>query len=178
MYIGGYNDYELLYLIHENSYEALGIMFHKYQKLIYSKIYKYKFPSDLFDDLVQEGNLILYKAINIFNDKFNKTFTKFLELLLENRFIDLYKKFHKTYFVKCEDYKFDYEFEKIDYLDDLLLKEDETINYNNLSNKEKEIYSLKYIKNLSVNEIHKLTKYDKSSISNTIQRIKRKMINN
>ena len=111
MYIGGYNDYELIYLIHENSYEALGMMFHKYQKLIYSRIYKFKFPNDLFEDLVQECNLVLYKAINIFNDKFNKTFTKFFELLLENKLIDLYKKYYRNDFIKYEDRNLEYDFE-------------------------------------------------------------------
>ena len=79
MYIGGYNDYELLYLIHENSYEALRVMFQKYQKLIYSKIYKYHFLDCFFDDLVQECNMVLYKAIMVFNDRYNKTFTKYFE---------------------------------------------------------------------------------------------------
>lgn len=178
MYIRGYNDYELLYLIHENSYEAMGMMFRKYEKLIYSRIYKFKFPNNLFDDLVQECNMVLYRAINIFNDKFNKTFTKFFELLLENKLIDLYKRLHRIEYTKYDECGQDYNFEKIDCLDKLLLKENEKLTYNNLSKKEQEIYSLKYINKMSVNEIHNITNYDKSSISNTIQRIKRKLINN
>lgn len=177
MYIGGYNDYELLYLIHDNSYEAMGMMFRKYEKLIYSKIYKYHFNNSLFDDLVQEAYLVLYKAINIFDSRFNKTFTKFFELLLDNKLIDLYKRFNKISYLNY-DFNNEYDFNKINELDELLIKEDETIFYNTLSKKEKEIYSLKFNKKMSVSEIHKLTKYDKSSISNTIQRIKRKITNN
>ena len=121
--------------------------------------------------------MILFRAINIFNDQFNKTFTKFFELLLDNRFIDLLKKYKKSKCFIYEDIKhIDYDFDKIGYLDDLLFKEEENCIYSLLSNREKEIYSLKFIRKFSVKQIHQITKYNQSSISNTIQRIKRKII--
>lgn len=87
-----YNDYELLYLISMNIDEAKDILFWKYSFLIKSRIYRLGVPRNLWDDYYQEGCLMLYRAIKIFDDNSQMTFTNFFELILKRRIITLLRK--------------------------------------------------------------------------------------
>ena len=85
------NDNELLYLIKNHDEEALELMFKKYENLILSKIRQYHFPISNKEDYLQEGRIVLLKAIDTYRTEFEKTFTKYFELLLINRFNTLYR---------------------------------------------------------------------------------------
>ena len=108
------NDNELLYLIKNHDEEALELMFKKYENLILSKIRQYHFPISNKEDYLQEGRIVLLKAIDTYRTEFEKTFTKYFELLLINRFNTLYrinKKYEKhiwlprvLYFTKIEEH--------------------------------------------------------------------------
>ena len=87
-----YNDYELLYLVKINVEEAKEILFWKYSFLIKSRIYKMGVPQFLWDDYFQEGCLMLHKAIRIYDESSQMTFTGFFELLLKRKIITLLKK--------------------------------------------------------------------------------------
>ena len=87
-----YNDYELLYLIKINVEEAKDILFWKYSFLIKSRIYKLGVPKFLWDDYYQEGCLMLYRAIKIYDENSPMSFTGFFELLLKRKIITLLRK--------------------------------------------------------------------------------------
>jgi RNA polymerase sporulation-specific sigma factor len=83
------NDYELLYLIGERNEDALALMIEKYQPMIVSKCFHFKIRSSERDDFIQEGNLMLLHAIKIFDPSFQKSFTRFFELILTRKFMNL-----------------------------------------------------------------------------------------
>jgi len=147
-----YNDYELLYLNSLESEEARDILFKKYLYLIRKKITDFGiYNSFERADYEQEGIIILNKAIAIYKEESNMTFTKFFEMLLEHRFIDLKRKRknEKIYFISNE---------MIDYATSInneynLLYEDVNISYGLLSRLEKTIYSAAFEQNLSNKQI-------------------------
>jgi RNA polymerase sporulation-specific sigma factor len=89
------NDYELLYLIGERNEDALALMVEKYQPLIVSKCYHFKIRPSERDDFVQEGNLMLLHALKIFDPSYQKSFTRFFELILTRKFMNLMTPAHK-----------------------------------------------------------------------------------
>ena len=70
-----HNDYEILYQIKEGNQEALHLMFEKYNNLIAKKIFQFNLQYD-FEDMMQEGRMMLFKSIREFQDKHQKSFTK------------------------------------------------------------------------------------------------------
>lgn len=175
MYYGGYNDYELLYLAKELNEEAIMIIYQKYDSLIMKKAHIYQ-NSLNFDDLCQEGKMVLNKAIQKFNEIYNKTFTKYFELLIERRFIDIYRK-NKRDIINLQidnelvDY---YQQNSEEKVDSLILSEMININYQNLSTFEQKVFDYKYIENKKVSEISQILDTKAANISNAIQRIKKK----
>lgn len=87
-----YNDYELLYLISENCEIALDIMFQKYIPLIKSRMRSFHIKEWNKEDFFQEGLISLYKAISTFREDKNKTFTKYFDLILQRKFIQILRK--------------------------------------------------------------------------------------
>ena len=73
MYLG-WNDYELIYLIKEGNELALNLMYHKYSNFIRIKARELGFRGFDLDDCIQEGLLLLTKAIKTFNNDYNKSF--------------------------------------------------------------------------------------------------------
>ena len=67
-----YNDYELCYLIKDNNDKALEIMISKYSPIVKSYANRYKdYVKDTsieYEDLLQEGYIGLYKAIQNYKD--------------------------------------------------------------------------------------------------------------
>ena len=103
-----YNDYELLYLIKANVEEAREILFWKYSFLIKSRINRLGVPRFYWDDYYQEGCLMLYHAIKIYDEDSRMSFTNFFDLLLKRRILTLLKK--DRYDLNCD---------KVDYLDEI-----------------------------------------------------------
>ena len=68
------NDYELLYLIGEGNDKALDYLFFKYKHLIFKMVKRNCTSSDRYDDLVQEGYMILNDCIRSYNPHMNVTF--------------------------------------------------------------------------------------------------------
>jgi len=86
-----HNDYEIIHEIREGNHDALELMFEKYKNLIAKKISKFNLWYD-FDDMMQEGYMILYKSILSFDTEEGKTFTNYFMLNLERYFITLVSK--------------------------------------------------------------------------------------
>ena len=68
-----YNDYELIYMVHENDEESNSILLRKYSPIIgkiCSKYYK-RFNQYGYDyeDFYQEGLAAFYRAIKYYDDK-------------------------------------------------------------------------------------------------------------
>jgi RNA polymerase sporulation-specific sigma factor len=97
------NDYELLYLIGERNDDALALMVQKYQPLIISKLFHFNIRPSERDDYMQEGNMMLLHAIKVFDPTFQKTFTRFFELILTRKFINLMTPSHKQMIYLSEE---------------------------------------------------------------------------
>ena len=166
------NDYELLYLIRNHNEEALEIMFKKYENLIYSKILKYHFPINAIDDYLQEGRMTLLKAIETYNEEYEKTFTRYFELLLQNRFNTLYKenKKYRSAVIFVED-------ERLDVNTKYNKQEIKDINFDidNLSKFEKIIYKYYFENSFTISDIAEKMEVTHKQVYNSIQRIKKKL---
>lgn len=166
------NDHELLYLIRNHNEEALEIMFKKYEGLIYSKILKYRFPLNAIEDYLQEGRMALLKAIETYQESYEKTFTRYFELVLQNRFNTLYKeakKYHNS-IVLVENEEIDNN--KENQTND---KMEAYFDTGALSEVEKTIFNLYYTNNCSIEDIAKTLEMTPKQVYNTIYRIKTKL---
>lgn len=161
-----YNDYELLYLYKTNVEEAKEVLFWKYSFLIKSRIQRLGVPKIYWDDYYQEGCLMLYRAIKIYNEESKMSFTNFFELLLKRRIITLLRK----------DLRMD-EIEKIEDLDEysnyivnnninVLL---ESFDYN-FSRIEKIAYERIVVNNEKIENVAKELGINPKSLSNAKQR--------
>lgn len=164
-----YNDYELLYMVKLQDTVALDILLRKYERYIYKKAYSF-FYTDEDGDYFQEGILSLYRAIETFDDRYNKTFMRYFEVLIDRHFINLYNK-QKRYLKAIETIKME-----------LLIEEEQeeelepTLIYEFKSYAEQTIYDLYFLKNLKVSLISKKTGLDSKQIYNAIYRIKQKIL--
>lgn len=168
-----YNDFELLYMIEEDSKEALEIMFEKYKPLIYSRIKSFNIKKDYVDDFFQEGLIALYNAIEKFNPENNTTFTNFFDIVLQRRIMSVLRK-NKKYFESnciCENVDIveaytpneqNINLERIQKLESIL------------STFELEVFKLKYMKELKANEIATILNVNVNKIYNACDRIKLK----
>lgn len=169
-----YNDYEIISLIREGNNDAIELMFDKYSKLIYKKIYKFNLFYDL-DDMFQEGQMILLTSINKFSDKYNKSFTRYFEQNLERKFITIINKRKRRTEIFASNKNYIYEsnhnaFENSVYYD-ILIKEIGEI----LTNTEKMVYTLRELNNYSVSYIKSTLGLSEKVIYNSLHRAKIKI---
>lgn len=167
------NDNELLYLIKNHDEEALELMFKKYENLILSKIRQYHFPISNKEDYLQEGRIVLLKAIDTYRTEFEKTFTKYFELLLINRFNTLYRinKKYEKHIVLVEVEKVDINNKKEDKHFDL-----KEVSADALSEFEFNVFKYHFIENHTIAETVEKFNLTSKQVYNTIQRIKKKLL--
>lgn len=168
-----YNDYELLYLISEHSESALEIMYEKYRPLIYARIRDFKIAKSSVEDFFQEGLFVLHICINRFNDIYKKSFTRYFDICLQRKYLDLLRS-NRNYFYNTDLYnsldilgekKVEYtgvyvearEFEK------------------KLSKFERVIFQYKYIEDYSIKQMAEVLNIDCKKIYNALSRIKIKL---
>lgn len=166
-----YNDYELLYLSSLGGEEATSIIFEKYSFMIKKMIARFSVPAYLHDDYEQEGLLMINKAIKTYKDNSKMTFTRYVELLIYRRFIDLERIKNKRpeNLVSIDD---------IDYIIEQPEKEmllNETIDLSNLSELENKVYECKYLQGLNIKEICSKLEIKVSQVYSALERIKRKL---
>ncbi len=170
----GHNDSELLYLIKEGNQDALDIMFNKYKHFINKKIRDFNINGKSADDFYQEGLITLYEAVKKYDEKYNKTFFKFFELLLVRKFSTLLSREQRQYEI-VEKYK-----DKVQFDGQKVIRE-ETISYvvdsvvSEFSELEKKIYKYYFKENKSTEYISEKLSVPKKTVYNAVARIKYKL---
>ncbi len=166
-----YNDYELLYLVRTHVEEARDVLFWKYSFLIKSRIQRLGVPRLYWDDYYQEGCLMLYRAIKIYDENSKMSFTKFFELLLKRRILTLLRK----------DLK-ELQIEKMENFDEYpSLITDQNSHYlcesslYNLSDMEKIAYERLIVCNEKIENVAKELGLNPKSLSNAKQRTLKKI---
>ncbi len=165
-----YNDNELLYLISENDDEALEKLIEKYKPLIKSKIYLFNIEDSKKDDALQIGMETLYKAIEFFQTEQRMSFNRFFELLLERKFIDMYRHDKQRNNIIYDDEIVNKA------IDSYTIKETEKYYYfkNELSELEKVVFQKLYLEKKRISDIAKELSCDRKKVYDAINRIKRK----
>ena len=192
-----YNDYELLDFIAEADEDALKLMYKKYEPLIYQtakKMVKYTKNTGLeMNDLIQEGNIGLSKAIETFDSMSEASFYTYAKLCIERAVIS---SIIKTTRLKRRILN---ESIPIDTTDDngegndlsnlltndnnnpenILISEEKMNDIFNkvksiLTDFEMQVFELR-VNNFQIKEIMDLLDKDYKSIDNAIQRIKTKL---
>ena len=162
------NDHELLYLIRQHNDAAMEEMLTKYEPLILKMISKYQFPFAQREDYLQEGRLTLLKAIENYQEEYKKTFTKYFELLLTNRFNSLYREYQKS--------KNQVLLEDVDTVASTETKEETvTIDQSKFSPFEQQLYQYCYLEKHTIEEATVYFGVERKSIYNAIGRIKKKV---
>ena len=164
-----YNDYELLYYANQNNEEAIELILWKYSFLVKSRLKSLKVPYHLWDDYLQEANIVIYKAIKSYDSNSKLSFTNYVDMVVKSRIITLLRKDLKQINVD------------IDYLDTLQEEEKSDLTFSlnddeyNFSEREKLIFNLCFIEGKKVKEVSIITGIDCKKISDTKQRILKKM---
>lgn len=95
------NDYELVSRIRENDEDALEIIYEKYEPVIRGVAKKYYVSSDYLgvdmNDLIQEGRIALYKAINCYDQNKNTLFYTYLGICLNSHLISYCRNLNSNY---------------------------------------------------------------------------------
>ena len=169
-----HNDYEIINLIREGDNDAMELMFDKYSRLISKKIYKFNLYFE-YDDMYQEGMMILYKSINTFDESYSKSFTRYFEQNLQRKYSTiLTKKIRRQEIFKNNE---NYIYETNNNLNqnsvyyELLKKEISKI----LTNNEHLVYTLRELKNYSISFIKEKYGLNEKEIYNSLHRAKKKI---
>lgn len=86
------NDYEAIYIYkYWHSEVALNVLMDKYTPLIRSRLTSFRIRESHYEDFFQECEMSLFRAITLFDEKFDKTFTKYVELVITRKIIKLLK---------------------------------------------------------------------------------------
>lgn len=187
-----YNDFELISYIKEQNEEANEIIYEKYKPLIVNlakKMIGYKNIGLELNDLVSEGMLGLYYAIDTFDEIHNINFSCYAKKCIESKMINIIR-MTKSLKHKCLNDSISYDNTNDDFNiedivssnfnieDKIVLNED--INElmlkikDELTTLEYKVFKLKMdgLDNINIADILKKTEKD---ISNTISRIKNKI---
>ena len=85
-----YNDYELLYLINDGSEYALNLFFEKYDLYISKFILEFvSYYNENYEDLVQEGRMILFRCIKMYEPNSNTSFFTYFTVSLKRKILKL-----------------------------------------------------------------------------------------
>jgi len=169
-----YNDNEIISLIQEGNEEALNLMEEKYKLFIAKKISKFNLGYE-YDDSYQEGLIVLVRSIQRFKPIYNKSFTRYFEMNLENRFISIVRSRRRYFKFLSEKSPMLVEheiheqpklyFSKQDFDDFVLL----------LSSFEKAVFEQKFFNELGIEETANLLNCDTKKVYNAIDRIRAKL---
>lgn len=169
-----HNDYEILFLIREGNEEALGLMFEKYSPLIYKKIYQFNLQYEL-DDMVQEGMMVLDKSIRLFEEKYDKTFTRYFEQNLHRKYMSIVTmRVRRSEIFKDNElyiYETNHAVHQKSVYYELYLKEIKKI----LTKREILVYTLRELKNYSISFIRDNYELSEKTIYNSLHRAKSKI---
>ena len=193
------DDYELLYLISEDSEEATDDIFKKYEPVvnIYAKRYSHLVEGKGidFNDLYLEGLIGINSAIKNYKDQKDIKFSTFVFTCIKRKIITAVKNANrKKHSILNESYSIDYHNEEDDKngfqnlisdtsgnIEDLLVSKEESKLFNKMINNEltefeKQVYDLR-INGFSHTEICKLLNKTPKSVEAVLYRIRVKLRN-
>ncbi|XFA98236.1 hypothetical protein ACAG96_05010 [Candidatus Izemoplasma sp. B36] len=174
MVFRNYNDYEIVNLIKQGNEEAFDFMVSKYEYFIAKKIRKFNLTKN-YEDMVQESLMVLYKSIMRFDSSYNKSFMRYFELNLTNRFITIKNKVNK---------RGEFLANKLPTLYCDIIKEEPKYYLSDqeiysaldtLSKFEKKVFQLKIIEKKNIDLITKILNCKTKKIYNALDRIKNKI---
>ncbi len=169
-----YNDFEIIDLVKQGNDEAFNFMVTKYQYLIAKKIKSFNLTYE-YEDCFQETLMLLHKSLMRFDENYNKTFTRYFELNLNNFLI--------TYKGKKQRHQ-NFISEKLPLLYDFRVKEHERNYYldneiysalSSLSDFEKQVYQAKIIEDRNIKECAVYLNCEEKQVYNAIARIRNKI---
>lgn len=91
-----YNDYELIYLIREQSEEALELLIKQYNPLIGKIASCYRLKVAEYEDFFQEGLMGFVKSIYSYNEYSESTFYSYALTCVKNAIITAFRKLHRS----------------------------------------------------------------------------------
>jgi RNA polymerase sporulation-specific sigma factor len=160
------NDYEIIYLIKDHFHEdAFAFMLKKYEKFIWKNIHLLYVDEDNKYDFYQESIIMLHKAIQTFDECYNKTFTRYFELILKRRLYSL-KKEVNHYVLKEPSFFYQLESPSTQ-------KEDVVIQFDD--ERKQKVYELYFDSHRSIKYISETLQLTKKQVYNTIYLIKQKI---
>ena len=180
------NDYELIYMVKEESDEARELLVKKYDPMIKKIALHYSSKHNNgkidVDDLFQEGRLALVLALNTFNTDKDILFYTYLTVCIKRRMINILKSifnnknYLSNYNLSIEDSTLQISSDYV--LHDVLVENelvDTIINFkNNLNYEDSWIFELKY-NNFTYDEISVLLDLPKKNIDNRLFKIRNKL---
>lgn len=157
------NDYELIYLFQSYQDEqAFEFLMLKYKRFIWKIIHTLHLESKEVDDFYQESLLMLYKAAQTFKEQYNKSFTKYYELILRRQLYYLKKKIPKV-LLSEESFFQDIQAPMVIEEEDIQLSHP----------KEQKMFELYFLKRLSVKEIAISENLTPKQVYNLIYRVRK-----
>lgn len=168
------NDYEIIAQIQTGCESSMEMMILKYEKLLARIIHHYNLGYH-FEDLMQESKMILVESVRIFDPKFNKTFTRFLELNVSRHMMTTIRNFKRkaqVYYdhehlirtsLQCQEMNSPYYAIHLEEIRGIL------------TDFEFQVYAMRVINNASISLICEITGANEKKIYNTIDRAKRKI---
>ncbi|MCK9236158.1 MAG: sigma-70 family RNA polymerase sigma factor [Acholeplasmataceae bacterium] len=160
------NDYELVYLIRTQvDTVAFDYLVHKYQKLIWKHIHLLHLCPTEHDDFYQEGILMLQKAVHTFDERKNKTFTRYFELIMRRQFYQLIDRLPKYHLFEDTSFLKFFSYEEDLHTEDFLEK---------CSSLEQQIYQLHFVEGMSVKRVVAHLQCEPKKIYNALYRLKEK----
>jgi RNA polymerase sporulation-specific sigma factor len=174
MIFRNFNDFEIINLIKQGNEEAFQLMVDKYKFFVAKMIKKFNLQEQ-YDDMFQEALMILYKSIMRFDQSFNKTFMRYFEMNLTNRFITIKNK-HNRYGKFLSEklptlYQETIHETKHYYISDTEIRKA----LDTLSDLEKQVFQLKIIEKRSIQETADYLEFSQKKIYNALDRIKKKI---
>jgi len=174
MLFRNYNDFEIVNLVKQGNEQAFHFMVEKYRYLIAKNIGKFNLGYQ-FDDMFQEALMILHKSALAFDESFNKTFMRFFEMNLVNRFISLKSRSNRYGEFLSEKMPILYQDSLMEspgyYISEKEIREA----LDRLSEFEKKVFQAKVIENRSIRETAEFLNISEKKIYNAMDRIKNKL---
>ena len=191
MSLGQFDDNYLISLANKNDERAVEELLNRYKNVVAAVARSYFLIGGAHDDLLQEGMIGLYRAINTFNPE-KAEFKTYVYTCVKSSILSCIKK-HNTKknqplnaYVSLSGYV-DADTDKSVLIEDLrFVPEEIYINSeseselvklikNSLSNHEYEIFKL-YIQGYSYSDISERVNKNTKSVDNSVQRIKKKIL--
>ncbi len=161
-------------MIKQGNEEALALMIEKYRYLIAKKIGKFNLTRD-YDDFFQEATIVLYKSVMKFEERFNKSFTRYFENNLENYYISVLRK-RKTYHKFINDkLPLLYDYHVDEHASEYYRKEEIIAIINEFSGFEKGVFKIRYLDGNSPVKTAEIIGCDIKKVYNAMDRIRNKL---